>query len=248
MEEKVSIITPCYNAEEFISQTIESVLAQTYQNWEMLIVDDNSLDNSISILENYVSKDTRIKLFKCKENQGAAHTRNIALKKVTGKYVAFLDSDDLWKPTKLEKQIDFMKEKDAKLSFTSYECMQENGELLQQTRHVSGRVSYQDLLHKNSMGCLTVMFDANYFSDFQMPLIRKRQDYALWLKLLKNTDYAYALEESLAIYRLRENSISSKKIELIKWNWKLFREIEKFSIIKSFYFLSFNIIKKVLNK
>ncbi|WP_196886342.1 glycosyltransferase family 2 protein [Aureivirga sp. CE67] len=248
MNRKVSIITPCYNSEKYIEKTIKSVQSQTYENWEMLIVDDKSTDNSVSIIKNLSIKDSRIKLFSLKENMGAAHTRNYALERVSGDFVAFLDSDDLWKNNKLEKQLDFMIKNNAKITYTSYDCIDEEGVSLDSSRLVEGKVSYSKLLKNNVMGCLTVMFDVKYFSDFQMPLIRKRQDFALWLKLLKQVDYAYALEESLALYRIREISVSSNKIDLLKWNWKLFREIEKFSILRAFYYLIFNVILKLLKK
>lgn len=248
MNELVSIITPSYKSERFISQTIESILAQTYQNWEMIIVDDVSPDNSNNIIEEYCKKDNRIKLIKLDKNSGPAVARNRAIEEAKGRYIAFLDADDLWKPEKLEKQIKFMEEKDCVLSYSAYETMSEDGVL--QNKHINPplKTSYKDLLKSNHIGCLTAIYDTQKVGKIYMPLIAKRQDYGLWLKILKKIDFAYGLDESLAIYRIMLNSVSSNKYKLLKYNYLLFRKHEKFSSIKSFYYLVCNIFFKLLKK
>ena len=248
MNELVSIITPSYNSAKFISQTIESVLAQTYQNWEMIIVDDCSPDNSNEIIVRYKKKDARIKLIKLAKNSGPAVARNRAIKEAKGRYIAFLDADDLWKPEKLEKQLAFMNDHDCALSFSAYEIISEEGQNLEKRVRPPTKLSYRDMLKSNYIGCLTAMYDTRKVGKVYMPLINKRQDYGLWLKLLKKTDFAYGINEPLAIYRVLTNSVSSNKIKLLKYNYLLFREHEGFSSIKSLYYLTWNIFIKVLRK
>jgi glycosyltransferase involved in cell wall biosynthesis len=245
MNKLVSIITPCYNSGRFIEETIKSVQNQTYSNWEMLITDDGSSDNSIEIIEKLQAKDSRIKIFKI-QNSGAAVARNNSIKLANGQYLAFLDSDDLWTSEKLEKQIHFMNINKYSLSFGSYQKITEEGKLIEKsitpTLH---KVSYKDMMTSNKMGCLTVMYDTHLLGKVFMPIIRKRQDYALWLKLLKLTPYAYCLQEKLGYYRIRKSSISASKIEMLKWNWKLFRDIEKLSFLNSVHSVLMNIMYKV---
>ncbi|UTJ07345.1 glycosyltransferase family 2 protein [Arcobacter roscoffensis] len=244
----VSIITPSYNSKEVISRTIDSVLSQTYQNWEMIIVDDVSKDNSNEIIKEYTEKDNRIKLINLDKNSGPAVARNKAIAEAKGRYIAFLDADDLWKPKKLEKQISFMTEKDCALSYSSYETMTEEGKLLDKVIMPPSKLSYKDLLKTNYIGCLTAIYDTQKVGKVYMPLIKKRQDYGLWLKILKKTDYAYCIEEPLATYRLMSNSVSSNKFKLLKYNYLLFREYEGFSSIKAFYYLCWNILIKLLKR
>lgn len=244
----VSIITPSYKSEKFIAQTIESVLAQTYQNWEIIIVDDVSPDNSNDTIEKYCKNDNRIKLIKLERNSGPAVARNKAIEESKGRYIAFLDADDLWKPEKLEKQIKFMEEKDCVLSYSAYETMTEEGVLKNKYINPPLKIAYKDLLKSNYIGCLTAIYDTEKVGKIYMPLINKRQDYGLWLKILKNTDFAYGLDEPLATYRIMSNSVSSNKYKLLKYNYLLFREHEKFSSIKSFYYLIWNILFKLLKK
>ncbi|NIJ45447.1 glycosyltransferase involved in cell wall biosynthesis [Wenyingzhuangia heitensis] len=243
----VSIITPCYNSEKFITETIHSVLNQTYQNWELLITDDGSIDNSISIIQSFADKDDRIQLYTIK-NGGAAVARNHSIKLSNGDYIAFLDSDDVWSPQKLEKQIDFMEINNYPISYTSYQRMTEDSVLLNQTVIVLQRVNYKDMLGANKIGCLTAVYNKNILGKIYMPLIRKRQDYALWLKILKTTPYAYGLGDVLAVYRIRNTSLSAKKTEMLKWNWLLFRQVEKKSIIVSIYYVLYNVYNKLLHR
>lgn len=244
----VSIITPSYKSERFISQTIDSVLSQTYQNWEMIIVDDVSPDDSNIIIEEYCKKDNRIKLIKLEKNSGPAVARNRAIEEAKGRYIAFLDADDLWKPNKLEMQIKFMEEKDCALSYSTYETMSEEGVLQNKYINPPLRISYKDLLKSNYIGCLTAMYDTQKVGKVYMPLIKKRQDYGLWLKILRKTDFAHGIDESLAAYRIMSNSVSSNKFKLLKFNYKLFREHEGFSTLKSLYYLGWNVLVKVLKR
>lgn len=234
--ELVSIITPSYNSEEYISQTIDSVLAQTIQNWEMIVVDDASSDNCIQIIEKHTETDKRIKLIVLKENSGAAVARNTAINAGTGKYIAFLDSDDLWDTEKLKKQITFMESNQIDFSFTAYNLIDSKDNLLGITidSNQSGSFSYNDMLRKKAtMGCSTVMLRRSAFKDLRMPLLRTGQDYALWLKLLKTGKNAFILNEVLTQYRILPNSISRNKFKKAKRQWQIYRKIEGLSILTS---------------
>lgn len=245
---KISIITPSYKSEKLIVQTIESVLKQTYKNWEMIVADDVSPDNSNDIIEEYIKKDSRIKLIKLEKNSGPAIARNRAIREAKGRYIAFLDADDLWRPDKLEKQIKFMEEKNCALSYSSYETMTEEGKFLDKIIVSPLKLSYKDLLKTNYIGCLTAIYDTQKVGKVYMPLINKRQDYGLWLKILKKTDFAYGLKEPLATYRLMSNSVSSNKFKLLKYNYLLFKKHEGFSSLKAFYYLCWNIVIKLLKR
>lgn len=244
-QDLVSIITPLYNSEGFISQTIESVLNQTYKNWEMLIVDDSSKDNGVNIVKKYQKKCKKIKLIRLDNNSGAAVARNEGIKLAKGRYIAFLDSDDFWHPEKLEKQISFMKKNDHAFTYTNYQKMNESGDLVEEIIESPSELDYKEALHTNYIGCLTVIYDTKKLAKLYMPEIRKRQDYGLWLKILKEVN-GYGLNENLAYYRVRNNSVSSNKLNLIKYNWKLYRDIENLSIIKSSYYILYTIILKLL--
>lgn len=250
MESKdlVSIITACYNSENYISETINSVLNQTYQNWELLIVDDCSADNTKSLIEEFQKTEKRIKLFQLNENSGAAVARNKAIKEAKGTFIAFLDSDDNWLPKKLELQLEFMISNNYNLTHTSYELIDHQGNSLKKTIVPAKILGYKDMLYSNKIGCLTAIYNQSKIGKKYMPLLRKRQDYALWLKILKTGEKAYGLAEVLSQYRNTENSISNNKLNLIKWNWKLLREVENLSFIKSVYYLSCNIIFKFLKR
>tara|TARA_B100000809_G_scaffold105703_1_gene104256 strand:+ start:56181 stop:56927 length:747 start_codon:yes stop_codon:yes gene_type:complete len=247
MNKLVSIITPCYNSEKYIDKTINSVLDQTYTDWEMIIVDDVSTDNSIKIIKRHQNKDIRIKYIRLANNSGAAVCRNTAIEQANGRYIAFLDSDDLWIPGKLQKQIDFMNVNNIALSFASYKKIDEEGNIIPDSDvYARDQVSYHDMMTSNKIGCLTAIYDTQQLGKVYMPLIKKRQDYALWLKILKTTSFAYGYQESLGFYRVRNSSVSSQKVEMLKWNWKMFRNIEKMSILKTFYCVFMNVLYKIL--
>jgi len=246
MNELVSIITPSYNSVRFISETIESVLDQTYKNWEMIIIDDGSSDNSTKIIESYLLKDSRIKLIKLSKNMGPATTRNYGIKESKGRYIAFLDSDDLWYPDKLLQQIPFMHNNDIALSYTRYNHIEEKSKKIINEIYIPSKVSYSELLKQNIIGCLTAIYDTEKLGKIYMPEIRQRQDYALWLDILKRIPYAYGIEESLASYRVRSTSISSNKWIASKYNWKLYREIEKLPLHKAIYYFGWYTYRSIL--
>lgn len=245
----VSIIMPSYNTGRFIKETIESVLAQTYTNWELLIVDDCSSDNTDAIVKQFLN-DERIHYLKNEVNSGAAISRNRALREAKGKWIAFLDSDDLWVPEKLERQIAFMREKDYHFSYTNYieidEASVPNGKCVTGPK----RISKQGIYNYCWMGCLTVMYDAEQVGLIQIADIKKNNDYAIWLRVCEKAD-CYLLNETLARYRKRSGSISNHGyMKLIKWHYKLYRDAEKINVFVSafntFRNLCFGVIKKII--
>ena len=235
MSSLVSIITPSYNSLKFIVQAIESVLSQTYQNWEMIIIDDCSPDNSNEIIEKYTKKDSRIKLIKLEQNSGPAVARNKGIEFTKGKYIAFLDSDDIWLPEKLEKQVQFMKDNYALLCYSSYLIIDENSEEVGKFDIPKTKVSYKELLKTCIIGNLTAMYDAEKIGKFYMEDVG-HEDYTLWLKILKKIDYAHGIEEPLAKYRVSRKSVSGNKVKSAMWQWKIYREIEKLNIFQSVYY------------
>ena len=236
MTQLVSIISPLYNSEQFLKQCIDSVRAQTHENWEHLIIDDCSTDDGPNLIKQYAEKDHRIKYHRLSENSGAGIARNEAIKMAKGDYIAFLDSDDMWHREKLSKQLAFMQENGHYFSFTSYGTMNAKGEPTEKVIHAKSEITYNSALYKNPIGCLTVMYDVAYFGKRYMPTIRKRQDYALWLQLLKKTN-GYGLNEVLALYRTGNASISANKLDLLKYEWKIYREVEGLSLFKSAFYL-----------
>lgn len=244
MVEKVSIITPVYNAADHVAECVESVISQTHASWEHILVDDCSSDNSVGILQAYANKDPRIRIIRLAENSGPGVARNKAIEMARGRYIAFLDCDDIWFPEKLEKQIHFMRENDYPFTFTSYVHMDQSGKYLDKIVIAPKKVSYKSALYKNPIGCLTAVYDSHFYGKQFMPTIRKRQDYGLWLKLLKKSD-AYGLRECLAGYRLQKKSVSSNKLSLIRYEWLIYRREEKLSLVKSGFYLLSAIVLKV---
>ena len=239
----VSIITPVYNSEKYISDHIKSIQAQTHSNWEHILVDDCSLDGSKLLIKSFQENDSRIKYHRLEINSGAGVARNTAIELAQGRYIAFLDSDDQWYPQKLEKQLDFMQKNEYHFTFTDYDQVDKEGQILEKRVKCKPIVTYKNALYKNPIGCLTAMYDVNFYGKQYMPSIRKRQDYALWLKLLKKTN-GYGLNECLASYRIGNNSISNNKLDLIKYEWRIYREVEGFPFFKSaFYLVSAILIK-----
>ncbi len=231
----VSIIMPLYNCEKYIAETINSVLSQTYTNWELLIVDDYSADNSVQIVKEFAEKDARIKLCEFEQNVGVATARNKAIELSKGRYIAFLDSDDIWLPEKLAKQIAFMEETNTALSYTAYTVIDEQSN--EQGKFVPPKsLTYNDLLKTNSIGCSTVMYDTNSIGKVYMPNVKKRQDYALWLHILRKTHKSKGLISCLVKYRKYSDSLSSNKLSASKYQWKIYREVEKLSLLKSCYY------------
>ena len=233
MSELVSIITPTYNAEKFITETLKSVQNQTYQNWEMILVDDASTDKTVKIISDFAEKDSRIKLFKLEKNSGNGFARNIALEKAIGKYIAYLDADDLWFPNKLEKQIAFLKENNLHFTFSFYDCIDEEGNSLNRRVEAPINLTYDELFFCNYVGNLTAIYDADYFGKIVIEATQKRQDWRLWLTILKQIQVTKPVPESLAFYRIRKDSISSSKFKLIKHNFGVYREFHGFNFVFS---------------
>ena len=241
----VSIITPSHNSAPFISETIQSVLNQSFSDWEMIIVDDCSTDHSVEVIRSFVEVDSRIKLIQLSENSGAAVARNKAIEAALGRYIAFLDSDDLWLPDKLEKQLAFMQTNDYPFSYAAYDKIDEHGQVFGHIG-VPDRVSYPDLLKTCSVGCLTSIYDTKYFGKVYMPTNTKREDFATWLQLLKKVDYAYGLNETLAQYRVYQNQTSARKVKMAKENWRLYRELEGLNLVKASYYFSHYALRGLL--
>ena len=227
----VSIITPSFNSAKFIAETIQSMQNQTYQQWEMIIVDDCSSDETVSIIQEIANKDSRIQLIKLEKNSGTGVARSTALEKATGKFIAFLDADDLWKPEKLDKQLDFMKANNLPFTFSFYDCINEAGVPLNRRIEAPLHLSYQQLFFCNYVGNLTGIYDANYFGKIPVSSIRKRQDWMMWLTILKKIQFAQPVPESLAFYRIRENSISASKLDLVKHNFSVYRTHHRLNLI-----------------
>lgn len=237
-----------FNSEKYIAQTIESVISQTYKNWEMIIVDDYSSDTSSEIAKHFVAIDKRIRLIMCdaKSENGPIDVRNRAIKEARGQYIAFLDSDDYWDSNKLEKQIMFMKSNDVAFSYSDFRVYGEKKKKVMSIHRNPPKMSYRDLCKTNRIGCLTVVYNAEKLGKILMVDAPKREDYATWLFILKKVDFAYNVGECLATYRVHNKSFSSNKITLIKYHWRVYRINEKMSFCKSLYFILHTILHKLL--
>jgi teichuronic acid biosynthesis glycosyltransferase TuaG len=233
MSELVSIITPTYNAEKFIRKTLESVQNQSYQNWEMILVDDASTDETVKIISDFAKTDNRIKLFQLPKNSGNGFARNVALEKATGKYIAYLDADDLWFPMKLEKQIQFLKENNLPFTFSFYDSIDEEGNNLNRRVEAPLNLTYHQLFFCNYVGNLTAIYDVDYFGKIVIEATQKRQDWRLWLTILKQIKETKPVPEPLAFYRIRKDSISSSKFKLIKHNFGVYRDFHGFNFVNS---------------
>ena len=249
-EDLVSIITPCYNSSEFIQETIQSVQNQTYTKWQLLIIDDCSADNSTELIEKLAESDSRITLIKNTVNLGAAETRNKGLDAAEGRFIAFLDSDDLWAPEKLEKQLLFMKTNKYPIVFTAYNLVDEHGVSMNQIIQTVKVLDYSSYLKNTIIGMSTSLIDRELAgSDFRFHNIRTRQDTFLWISLLRTGLKAYGMSEILASYRVRRDSISANKWKAAKQTWFVYYHLEKLGLLKSLYYFShymFNAIKKRL--
>lgn len=233
MSELVSVVTPAHNSAAFISDAIQSVSAQTYTNWEHVIVDDGSRDGTWEIVEAAARKDRRIRPLRFDKQQGAAAARNKGIQAANGRFIAFLDSDDQWLPEKLERQLDVMQAYRMALSYTAYEYVNEAGERQGRPVEVPETVDYETLLDGCVIGCLTAMYDAQRLGKRYMPDIRKRQDYGLWLDILKDVEGAVGINEVLAQLRVRPGSLSSNKLMAARYQWKVYREVEGLPLAKS---------------
>lgn len=241
MNIKISIITANYNSAPFIEETYNSIFRQTMDNWEWLVTDDCSSDGSFEILKSISYKDKRVKLFKNSSNLGAAISRNRSITEARGRFLAFIDADDLWAPDKLEKQSSFMLSSRSGLSFTTYKIISESGEDKHKEidRKAPSTINYHDLLSKKAtFGCSTVMIDKNIIGIINMPNIRTGQDYATWLSILKNGVVAYLLKDPLTSYRVVSGSISRNKFKKAFRQWEIYRSHEKLSVFSSIYYFA----------
>ncbi|MFW7385519.1 glycosyltransferase family 2 protein [Vagococcus fluvialis] len=246
-EPLVSIIMPAYNAEKYIEEAIQSVQNQSYQNWELLICDDCSTDNTVKIIENKIKKDLRIKLFKLQNNCGAAIARNSSIKHAIGDYLAFLDSDDSWYKDKLRKQILFMEQNEYHFTCTYYNKIDENGENLNKIITYQNQSNYSNLLY-NCPGNSTVIYNCNILGKFYISDLKKRNDYLMWLQVIKKSNKLICLDECLSTHRLVSTGLSNKKRELVKYHWYIYREIEKLSLFKSIKITLYWIFKGLFSK
>jgi teichuronic acid biosynthesis glycosyltransferase TuaG len=227
----VSVVMPAHNSQDSLRESVQSVLAQTYQDWELIIVDDASRDGTLTQGRRFASDDPRIRVLPLEQNVGVAEARNRGITAAQGQYLAFLDSDDLWLPNKLETQIGFMRSSGASFSFAQYRRIGRDGSLSNPVK-VPRTVSYEGLLRGNSIGCLTVTIDRYQIPQVSMPSIR-HEDYVTWLKILKQGHLAYGIAQDLARYRVGSSSVSSDKRRSASWTWNIYRRVEGLSLIKS---------------
>lgn len=239
-DELVSIITPCYNGEKTIEETILSVLHQTYSNWEMLIIDDCSTDSSETLIHNFVSRDSRIKYIKTNSPSGSPTLpRNIGIENATGRFIAFLDCDDIWLPTKLEEQIPLLNDTNTAIAFSYYEKISEDGKRNNRVIISPNQITYRQLLKGNIIGCLTAIYDTQKVGKMYFLEIG-HEDYAMWLSILKKGYIAKNTNTILALYRITRHSISSNKIKSFKWTWNIYRKTEHLPLCESlFYFINY---------
>ena len=245
----VSVIMPSFNAESFIAESIESVLHQTYQNWELIITDDCSNDHTPDIVQSYCKSDPRINFAIAKQHSGIAGTRNHCLSRVKGRLVAFLDNDDIWYPEKLEKQVRFIIENNYSFVYSEYELMNEDGSPKGKIIKTAGIIDYDKYLKNTIIGSGTIMLDTNKTGRLQMPNNATSDDMALWCSIMRHGIKAYPMDEVLYQYRIRNNGASSHRMKMVKSVWKVYRKQEKLSLMKSiscFVCYAFNAFKKRL--
>lgn len=234
----VSVVTPVYNAALFLEETIWSVLNQTYLHWELLLVDDCSTDASFEIAKTFSKKDSRIKVYQLMSNQGAGIARNLGIKEASGTYIAFLDADDLWFPEKLQTQLEFMTENNCNICYSSYQLINEDGILQPKIVEALPNLTFKKLLKSNYIGNLTGTYNAAALGKIYAPVLRKRQDWALWLSALKIENKAMGIQEPLAYYRERKNAISSNKTGLLKYNYVVYNKVLGLSTLNSLFMMT----------
>lgn len=243
----VSIIIPAYNVEKYIIDTLDSVKKQVFTDWECIIVDDCSTDDTMAVIQNYVREDKRFAYIRLDKNSGAAIARNTAINCATGKYLAFLDGDDVWEEHKLDKQIQFMEENGYSFTCTDYGKIDELGHVMDKVVKTQKIYDYKKLL-KNCPGNSTVIYDCKKIGKIYADDIKRRNDFVMWLKVIKKTNYAYGLNEILSYHRERSDSISFRKSALVKYQWKVYFEIEKLGLVKSIYYTVYKVIQTILKR
>ncbi len=234
MEPLVTIITPCYNSADFIGPTINSVLDQTYTNWELIIIDDKSKDNSCHVIEEYTKQHSKIRLIKLEQNGGVSNARNVGLEEAKGKYIAFLDSDDIWLKEKLAKQVAYMEEQSLPMTFYAYNRINESGEVISRKIEVPHSVNYRQLLSHNVIIFSTSLTLRSVIGDTRFKKAG-HEDWIFWLDIFKKPFIGYGINEPLVLYRIRQGSVSSNKKKVIGFTWKIYRESEKLGLLQSVY-------------
>lgn len=238
MQPVVSIVMPTYNSADYIAESIEAIISQTYNLWELLITDDCSVDSTCDIIRKYMELDSRIKLFQLHENSGAGVARNNSINNSSGSYIAFCDSDDVWRTDKLEKQLEYMKKNNINVCYSSYMLQDEFGEVFG-INICPPKTTYNSIKCDNKMGNLTVIYNAEKLGKTLFPNLRKRQDWGMNIILLRKSQVAYGVIEPLAYYRVRKGSLSRKKTSLFKWNVRVYKEILNYSSIHAWLRLIF---------
>lgn len=234
---RVTVVMPAYNSAEFIATAIESVRAQSLDDWEMIVVDDASDDGTVAVVEEYVRRDPRVCLITHEHNSGAAAARNTATRAAKGRYISFLDSDDRWLPHKLEAQLAFIRALDVAFVFSAYRKTDVLGQDIGLVG-VPDTASYRDILKSNYIGCLTAMYDSHQLGKVEAPLVRAHEDFGLWLRLLKKTPLAYGQQEVLALYTMRGDSVSADKRMAAAYQWKVYRDVERLKLTASCYYFA----------
>ena len=248
IEDMVSVIMPAYNSGGYIAGAVKSVLKQSYMNLELIICDDASSDRTIEIADNAASGDSRVTIIKNDINSGVSATRNHAMKKAAGRYIAFLDSDDLWEPDKLKKQLQFMKVNDCALCYASYGFINEDSEPLKKGLAIIRTVAdYKSLLKNNFIGMLTVVIDRSKTGDIVFS-DKRHEDLIMWLAFAKKGMLLMGLKQSLASYRISASSLSGNKLKAAAWRWKVYRESEKLNIAVSLWYMAFYITNSILKR
>ena len=242
----VSIVSPAWNSSKFIGETIESVQQQTYSNWELLVIDDASTDDTVDVVSSYCIKDNRIKCIKLPKNMGPGMARQKGIELARGQFIAFLDSDDLWYPQKLQKQISFMKNFGCAFTCTAYEQIDEEGLLIGKIIVPPEKSDYNRVLLDCPVGNSTVIYDCKKLGKCYAPNINNREDYGLWLKILKREKFVFGIREVLTKYRIRRNSQSRNKIKLLWYQWILYRDFEHLSFFRSVFHVCYWIAIKLL--
>ena len=235
----VSVIMPTYNSSAYVTSSIDSILKQSYTNFELLICDDCSTDNTLEILNHLSKKDSRIRVFKLHKNSGSAVARNYAISESKGRFIAFCDSDDKWLTDKLKIQLDFMLKNNYHFTY-SYYIVNENDtfKCIRKSPHI---LNYQTLLKKNYIGCLTAMYDVYFVGKIYMPLLRNRQDWGFWLLIIQKTKLAFCIDQELGIYSIRSSSISRNKFKLVKYHYRIYKDVLSFNKLKSLLYLVLNL-------
>ncbi|MFO7612184.1 MAG: glycosyltransferase family 2 protein [Clostridia bacterium] len=241
----VSVIMPAYQSEAYIKEAIESVVSQTYEDWELLVYNDGSTDATESIAVSYSEKDPRIKILDGGSNKGLVNARNSSVSEAKGRYLAFLDSDDIWKPEKLKTQVEFMGINDCPFCYSSYEYIYENGERAgKRVNRTKKMASYGSLLANNYIGMLTVMIDRKQIQRIEFPMIH-HEDLALWLRLLKQGVVMMGIKQSLAFYRIRKSSLSGNKIKSGKWRWNIYYRAEQLGFLRSTWYFVLYMVNSI---